>query len=81
MGCVGGSHISITSVIPGVAVRFLALEGAAKDNHCSYTVIGFCYIFVTEFWKITHMGMPEIIKIFMFSELLLQAAHRFKNIF
>jgi len=36
--------------------------------------------FVTEFWKITHMGMPETIRIFEFSMALLIAATTFKNI-
>ena len=35
---------------------------------------------VTEFWKITHMGMREIIRIFMSSVLLIRAGHRFENI-
>ena len=37
-------------------------------------------IFVTEFWKITHMGACEIIRIFMFSVLLIRVGHRFENI-
>ena len=37
-------------------------------------------LFVTEFWKITHMGAHEIIRIFMFSELLIRAGHSFKTI-
>jgi len=36
--------------------------------------------FVTEFWKITHMVMPEIIRIFEFSMTLLIAETTFKNI-
>ena len=40
----------------------------------------FTSLFVTEFWKITHMGTNEKIRIFMFSELLIRAGHSFKNI-
>ena len=36
--------------------------------------------FVTEFWKIIHMGTREIIKIFMFSGLLIRAGYSFENI-
>ena len=36
--------------------------------------------YVTESWKITHMGVHEIIRIFMFSELLIRAGHSFENI-
>jgi len=35
------------------------------------------FTFVTEFWKITHMGACEII---IFDGLLLRAEHTFKNI-
>ena len=35
---------------------------------------------VTEFWKITHMGEHEIIRIFMFSGLLIRTGHSFKII-
>ena len=38
------------------------------------------YSYVTEFWKITHMGVRGIIRIFMFSGLLINAGHSFKNI-
>ena len=38
----------------------------------------FCYTyFVTEFWKITHMGVHEINRIVMFSGLLIRAGHSF----
>jgi len=37
-------------------------------------------IYVTEFWKITHMGVPETIRIFEFSMALLIAEATFKNI-
>ena len=33
----------------------------------------------TEFWKITHMGTHEIIRIFMFSGLLIRAGYSFKQ--
>ena len=33
-------------------------------------LISLSYIFVTEFWKISHMGASEMIRIFIFSELL-----------
>ena len=36
------------------------------------------YSYVTEFWKITHMGARGIIRIFMFSGLLINAGHSFK---
>jgi len=36
--------------------------------------------FVTEFWKITHMGAPETIRIFEFSMALLITETTFKNI-
>jgi len=36
--------------------------------------------YVTEFWKITHMVVPETIKIFEFSMVLLIAETTFKNI-
>jgi len=35
---------------------------------------------VTEFWKITHMGAPETIRIFEFSMTLLITETTFKNI-
>ena len=35
--------------------------------------------YVTEFWKITHMGMREITRIFMFSGLLIRVGHSFEN--
>jgi len=35
---------------------------------------------VTEFWKITHMGAPETIRIFEFTMALLIAETTFKNI-
>jgi len=38
------------------------------------------YIIVTEFWKITHMGAPETIRIFEFSMALLIVEITFKNI-
>ena len=38
-------------------------------------------IYVTEFWKITHMGAREIIRIFMFSGLLIRAGNSFENMF
>ena len=38
------------------------------------------YKYVTKFWKITHMGAREIIRISMFSGLLIRAGHSFKNI-
>jgi len=38
-------------------------------------------IYVTEFWKITHMGAPETIRIFEFSMVLLIAETTFKNIY
>jgi len=37
-----------------------------------------CY--VIEFCKITHMGMREIIRTFMFTELLVRTEHTFENI-
>jgi len=37
-------------------------------------------VFVTEFWKITHMGTPETIRIFEFSMALLIVETTFKNI-
>jgi len=36
--------------------------------------------YVTEFWKITLMDTPEIIRIFEFSTILLTAQKHFKNI-
>ena len=39
-----------------------------------------CLIYVTEFWKITHMVVHEIIRIFMFGVLLIRAGNKFKNI-
>ena len=36
-----------------------------------YIYIYYIGVCVTEFWKITHMGVHEIIRIFMFSGLLL----------
>ena len=36
--------------------------------------------YVTEFWKITLMGVPEIIRIFEFTTILLTAQKQFKNI-
>jgi len=36
---------------------------------------------VTEFWKITHIGEHETIRIFMFNWLLLRAEHTFKKHF
>jgi len=36
--------------------------------------------YVTEFWKITHMGVPETIRIFEFSMALLIAETTLKNI-
>jgi len=38
------------------------------------------YVYVTEFWKITHMVAPETIGIFEFSMPLLIAETAFKNI-
>jgi len=38
------------------------------------------YIYVTEFWKITHMGTPETTRIFEFSMALLIAETTFENI-
>ena len=38
-------------------------------------------LFVTEFWKITHIVAREIIRIFMFSGLLIRAGHSFKKYF
>jgi len=40
----------------------------------------FTSIYVTEFWKITHMVTPETIRIFEFSMALLIAEKTFKNI-
>jgi len=40
----------------------------------------FQYQYVTEFWKIAHMGTPETIRIFEFSMALLTAGTAFKNI-
>ena len=37
-------------------------------------------VYVTEFWKITHMGVHEIIRIFMFSGLLIRAGHSSESI-
>jgi len=37
-------------------------------------------LIVTEFWKITLMGAPEIIKIFEFTTILLTSQKHFKNI-
>jgi len=37
-------------------------------------------VFVTEFWKITHMGAPETIRIFEFSMALLIAETTFKTL-
>ena len=34
-------------------------------------------VYVTEFWKITHMGVREIIRIFMFSVLLIRVGNKF----
>ena len=42
--------------------------------------IGINSTYVTEFWKITHMGVREIIRIFMFSGLLIRAENSFENI-
>ena len=36
---------------------------------------------MTELWKITHMGACEIIRIFMFSELLLRGGSSYKKYF
>ena len=36
--------------------------------------------YVTEFWKITHIGAREIITIFMFGGLLIREGHGFENI-
>jgi len=38
------------------------------------------HLYVTEFWKITHMGAPKTIRIFEFSMALLIAETTFKNI-
>ena len=46
----------------------------------SYLRVGTVLQYVTEFWKITHMGAHEIIRIFMFSVLLIRAGKKFKNI-
>ena len=41
-------------------------------NLPSQTFLGtFDFTYVTKFWKITHMGVREIIRIFMFGGLLL----------
>ena len=41
---------------------------------CQYFIISHILCaYVTEFWKITHMGAREIIRIFMFSGLLIRA--------
>jgi len=37
-------------------------------------------LFVTGFWKITHMGAPETIRIFELSMALLTAETTYKNI-
>ena len=36
--------------------------------------------YMTEFWKVTHMGACEIIRSLMFSGLLIRAGHSFENI-
>jgi len=36
--------------------------------------------YVAEFWKITLMGAPEIIRIFEFTTILLTSQKHFKNI-
>ena len=39
------------------------------------------YSYVTEFWKITHMSVHEIIRIFVIDGFLLRAEHTFKKYF
>jgi len=58
-------------------------EDWLNSSSCDDTqLLGYeiCDIFVTEFWKITHMGVPETIRIFEFSLELLIAETTFKNI-
>jgi len=43
-------------------------------------MIIYIYIYVTEFWKITHMVAHETIRIFEFSMALLISETTFKNI-
>jgi len=42
---------------------------------------GSLYINATEFWKITHMGAPETIRVFEFGMALLIAETTFKKYF
>jgi len=48
--------------------------------HISYTGFYESHTYVIEFWKITHMVVPETIRIFEFSMALSIAETTFKNI-
>jgi len=49
-------------------------------NNCSLFPLTCTYVYVTEFLKITHMGVPEKIRIFEFSMALLIVEATLKNI-
>jgi len=50
-----------------------------KTAHCKLLSHLNATKFVTEFWKITHIGVPETIRIFEFSMALLIAERTFLN--
>ena len=68
--------ITIQYITPVVEIKNAVLWYITDIPHFVATPT----IYVTEFWKITHMGVREIIRIFMFSGLLIRTGHRFENI-
>jgi len=62
-------------------IRGMALTLQISNNACVlYTEAhNGIFLYVTEFWKITHMGVPETIRIFEFSMALLIVETTFKN--
>jgi len=69
----------------GIVTVYIVLSLAGYKCLCKWAlevVISYMTIaiYVTKFWKITHMGAPETIRNFEFSMALLTAETTFKNI-
>jgi len=70
--------IDFTALSMAACHVYLLLSAAHADGYPAAG--GMSYKFVTEFWKITHIGTPETIRILEFSMALLIAEATFKNI-
>ena len=68
-----------------ICIHTIPFKSVLGHNIYQNILIWFCHCgffgleYVTEFWKITHMGACKIIKIFMIDGFLLRAEHTFKT--